>query len=155
MTRTITLWLLAACAAGTLAAPAQAFVLCARGDDAPNEGASVKVRSVCKDNETALDPAALGVSSAPTIATVVRTGSPLGVNGLLSGLASCLAGEVATGGGVRTIAAGGGVPLIRASHPQPDAPGATPTGWRTSVQNISDGGTITATTFVVCASATP
>jgi len=53
---TLAAWLLTA---WTVAAPAHAFVLCARGDGDPNDGASVKVRSACKDNETAIDAALL------------------------------------------------------------------------------------------------
>jgi hypothetical protein len=154
MTRTIATWLLAACAAGTLVTPAHGFVLCARGDGAPNEGASVKVRSVCKDNETALDPTTLGASAA-RIATVVRTGNQITTNGSLSSPASCLDGEVATGGGALTSGTAGGLPVIKASRPEPDAAGATPTGWRVTVQNIADAGTVTSKTFVVCAPATP
>ena len=146
-------WLLAA---GALAAPAQAFVLCARSgsDGGPNEGASVKVRRVCKDNETALDAATLGLA-APTLSTIVRTGNQISTNGTLSSPASCDAGEVATGGGALSTGADGALPVIRSSRPQPDTAGATPTAWRTTVANIADTGTITVTPYVVCARATP
>jgi hypothetical protein len=138
-------WLLAA---WTLAAPAHAFVLCARGDAGPNEGASVKVRSACKDNETTIDPGALGLSA--TVSTVVRTGNPLSTNGTLSNPASCLPGEVATGGGALTSSADGGLAVVKSSRPQPDTAGATPTSWRVTVANVSDTGTISSTTYVVC-----
>jgi hypothetical protein len=149
------IWLLAACAAGMLARSAHGFVLCARGGDGdPNEGASVKVRSVCKDNESALDPATLG-ASASAISTIVRTGNQISTNGTVSSPANCEAGEVATGGGAIATGADGGLPAIRSSRPQPDLAGATPTAWRTTVTNISTTGTITATAYVVCARTTP
>jgi hypothetical protein len=159
MMRTIRLkgviWLLAACAAGMLARAAHGFVLCARGGDGdPNEGASVKVRSVCKDNETALDPSTLG-ATASAITTIVRLGNQVSTNHALSTAASCEAGEVATGGGALSSSNDGGLPFMKSSRPQPDTAGATPTAWRTTVENISDTGTFTATAYVVCARTTP
>lgn len=157
MTRTIrpnalTTWMLTLCAAGALSAPAHAFVLCAHnastGD--PSEGASVKIRSACKDSETTLDPSVLGVSPSG-ISTIVRTGDQITTNGGLSTPASCQPGEVATGGGVLTVGNAGGIPAMKASRPEPDTAGATPTGWRVTVANIADTGTITATAYVVCA----
>jgi hypothetical protein len=159
MWRTIRLkgitWLLAAFAAGMLARSAHGFVLCARGGDGdPNEGASVKVRSVCKDNETAVDPSTPG-ASASAITTIVRTGNQISTNHTLSTPANCVDGEVATGGGALSSGNDDGVPVIKSSRTQPDTAGATPTAWRTTAENISDTGTITATAFVVCARTTP
>ncbi len=161
MTRTIrstriAAWLAAGCAAAALATPARAFVLCARSGNGadPNDGASVKVRSACRDNEAALDAAALGVSPALP-ATLVRTGDTISTNGTLSTPASCADGEVATGGGALTSGTGGGIPVLRSSRPQPDDAGATPTAWRVVVSNAGDAGTITATTYVVCAPTAP
>jgi hypothetical protein len=40
---------------------------------------------------------------------------------------------------------------MRSSRPQPDTVGATPTGWRVPEVNSAGTGTITLTTYVVCA----
>jgi hypothetical protein len=148
-------WLVAACVTAALASPARAVVLCAReSNGVPSEGASVKVRAICKDNEVALDPVALGIATGPTT-TIVRTGNPVSTNGTVSTPATCAAGEVATGGGVLSTGTDGGVAVLRSSRPQPDTAGATPTAWRSTVTNLSDTGTITATPYVVCAVTTP
>jgi hypothetical protein len=151
--KTTTAWLLASFLAGASSTPADAFVLCARksnGATAPSEGAGVKVRSVCKDNEATLDAAALSLATGLT-STLVRTGSQLSTSGTVSTPANCAAGEVATGGGVLATGASGGVAVMRSSRPQPETAGASPTGWRVTVQNLSDTGTITVTAYVVCA----
>ena len=153
MTRSIRPMLAAWLLAGwTAAAPAHGFVLCARGDGTPNEGASVKVRTACKDNETTVDPDLLGRTTASAI---VRKGNTVTTNGSLSSPASCLQGEIATGGGATTSTTGGGLAALKTSHPEPDDPGSTPTAWRVAVTNVSDTGTITSTTYVVCMPATP
>src|SRR5262249_21911463 len=115
-------WLLVA---GSLAAPAHAVTLCARSGNGadPNDGATVKVRSACKDTETALDPATLGLS-APGVSTIVRTGDQITTNGSVSTPASCEAGEVATGGGALSVGNDGGVAVLRSSRPQPETAGA-------------------------------
>lgn len=143
---------LAAFAVALLSSRADALVLCARNGSGgvPNDGASVKVRAVCKDNESVVDAGALGLTTGFTT-TVVRIGDTISTNGSLSTPALCAAGEVATGGGVESTAANGGVAAVRSSRPEPDTPGATPNGWRATVANVSDTGTITATAFVVCA----
>jgi hypothetical protein len=151
--KTTTAWLLAAFLAGASSTPADAFVLCARksnGAAAPSEGAGVKVRSVCKDNEATLDAAALGLTTGLT-STIVRTGNQVSTNFAVSTAASCEPSEVATGGGVLATGTNGGVAVMRASRPQPDTAGSVPTAWRSTVQNLSDTGTITATAYVVCA----
>jgi hypothetical protein len=147
---TLAAWLLTA---WTVAAPAHAFVLCARGDGDPNEGASVKVRSACKDNETAIDTALLDGSRTTT--AIVRTGNVITTNGSLSSPANCLPGEIATGGGAITNATGGGSVVLKSSRPQPETAGETPTGWRVTVANIGDAGTVTSTTYVVCMPTAP
>jgi hypothetical protein len=143
---------LAAIAAALLASRSDAFVLCARNGSSgvPSDGATVKVRAACKDNESLVDAGALGLTTGFTT-TTVRTGNTITTNAALSTPASCAAGEVATGGGVLSSAANGGVAAVRSSQPQPDAPGATPTAWRATVENVSDTGTVTATAYVVCA----
>ena len=142
--------------AGALVTPAHPFVLCARSGNGadPSEGASVKIRSICKDNETSVDPPTLGLAVG-AVSAVVRTGNQITTDGSVSSPASCEAGEVATGGGVLAMAADGGIAAVRTSRPQPDTPGATPTSWRAIVENVSDTGTIAATTYVVCARAVP
>jgi hypothetical protein len=111
------------------------------------------VRTACRDNESLVDAGALGLATGFTT-TTVRTGNTITTNAALSTSALCAAGEVATGGGVLSSAANGGIAAMRSSEPQPDTPGATPTSWRVTVENVSDTGTITATAYVVCA-ATP
>jgi hypothetical protein len=150
-------WLLTTCAAGVLVGPARAAVLCARashGATAPNDGATVKVRGACKPNEATLDPAALGIATG-LATTVVRTGNQVSTNGALSTSAFCAAGEVATGGGALATGTNDGVAALRSSRPQPDDADATPTGWRVTVANQADKGTITATAYVVCAVPAP
>ena len=142
--------------AGALVAPAHAFLLCARSGNGadPSEGASVKIRSACKDNETSLDPTTLGLATG-AVSPIVRTGNQITTNGTLSTPANCEAGEVATGGGALATGSNGGIPAMRSSRPQPETDGATPTGWRVNVGNVSDTGTITATAYVVCARGLP
>lgn len=148
-----TVWILAALSAAALATPARATVfLCAHrnanGD--AGDGASVKVRSVCRDNEVALDPASLGIR--PRVGAVtIRTGNTITTNGSLSTPANCEPGEVATGGGVLSVGNDGGQPVMRSSRPQPDTAGATPTSWRVTVANVAGTGTVTATAYAVCA----
>src|SRR5262245_23532919 len=86
--KTLATWLTAVCAAAALSDPAAGAVLCARGSAAgvPNEGATVKVRTACKDNETSLDAASLGVFGGVTT-TIVRTGNTINTNASLSSVA--------------------------------------------------------------------
>src|SRR5262249_10855886 len=115
----------------------------------PSEGASVKVRGLCRDNEVALDATALGLVAQRTF--TVRTGNQVTTNASLSTPAFCEPGEVATGGGVLATSANGGVAAVRSSRPQPGDAGATRTGWRSTVLTAPDTGTIRATAYVVCA----
>ncbi len=150
---TLAAWLLAA---GTLATPAHAFVLCARSTNGtdPIDGVAVKVRSACRVTEVALDPATLGLTPGG-ISTIVRTGNQITTNASVSTPANCEPGEVATGGGAIATGANGGIAVMRSSRPEPETAGPTPTSWRTTVENSSATGTITATAYVVCASTTP
>ena len=144
--------LLAALVAAGIASQVDAAVLCGRRSAATGEiadGATVKVRTACRDSELAVNPADLGVRAQPT--TVVRTGSAISTNGTVSTPARCEPGEVATGGGVLSSGSSGGEPVLRSTRPEPETPGATPTSWRVTVANGAGAGSITATPFVVCA----
>jgi len=145
-------WLAAALLAAGLASQADAAVLCGRRSAATGEiadGATIKLRTVCRDNELAVNPFEVGLQSQPTV--VVRTGNAVTTAGSVSTPASCEPGEVATGGGVLSAASNGAEPVLRSSRPQPETPGATPTGWRVTVANGTGAGTITVTPFAVCA----
>jgi hypothetical protein len=135
-----------------LASHASAAVLCGRRNGATAEiadGATLKFRTACKSNELPVNGADLGLG--PASGFIVRTGSTVSTNGALSSLASCEPGEVATGGGGLAVGNDGGLPVMRSSRPQPDTVGAPPTGWRVTEVNSAGTGTITLTTYVVCA----
>lgn len=136
----------------SLASRASAALLCGRRNGATAEiadGATLKLRTTCKSNELPVNAADLGL--APASGSIVRTGSTVSTNGALSSAASCEPGEVATGGGGLAVGNDGGLPVMRSSRPQPDTAGATPTGWRVTEVNSAGTGTITLTTYVVCA----
>jgi hypothetical protein len=70
-------------------------------------------------------------------------------------IASCNAGEVATGGGIDwNSATGGAIPVVSYSQPAPfSMDNAVPTGWRGAVRNLnSPTGTVTVQVWVICAS---
>jgi hypothetical protein len=119
---------------------AGASVLCGRQSGGHIvDGATIKLRQSCKSNELAVNPLELGLTSPPHL--LVRTGNTITTNGSVSTAASCEDGEVATGGGALATGANGGLPVTRSSHPQPDDPGSTPTGWRVTIVNTADSGT--------------
>jgi hypothetical protein len=134
--------------------PATALVLCAkhnRKTGAITDGAPLKLRTTCKTSETQVDPGSIGLQSALGTGNVtVRLGDQITTNATVSTPANCSAGEVATGGGILATGNGGGVAAMRESIPQPDTAGATPTGWRSIVENTQATGTITATAYAVC-----
>jgi hypothetical protein len=135
-----------------LASHASAAVLCGRRNGATAEiadGATLKLRTACKSNELPVNAADLGL--APASGFIVRTGNTVSTNVGVSSPASCEPGEVATGGGGVAVGNDGGLPVMRSSRPQPDTAGATPTGWRVTEENSAGTGTITLTTYVVCA----
>jgi len=154
LTRRIEVGLLALTLSGlvTLPTPAAATILCGAKDRTTGQlrdGASLKVRSVCRANEVQASAAALGLSP-PGV--VVRTGSQISTGGSLSTPANCDPGEVATGGGALTSVTGGAEITVRSSRPQPETAGAVPIGWRVSAANLNaPTGTITVTAYVVCA----
>lgn len=127
-------------------------MLCGRRNGATAEiadGATLKLRTACKSNELPVNAADLGL--APASGFIVRSGNTVSTNGALSSPASCEPGEVATGGGGLAVGNDGGLPVMRSSRPQPDTVGAAPTGWRVTEVNSAGTGTITLTTYVVCA----
>jgi hypothetical protein len=127
-------------------------VLCGRRDGATGQiadGASLKLRTACKSNELPVNVSDLGLGSVSGF--IVRTGNTVSTNGSVSSPANCEPGEFATGGGVLALGNDGGSPVMRSSRPQPETAGATPTGWRVTEVNSAATGTITATTYVVCA----
>src|SRR5262245_10323774 len=135
-----------------LASYANAAVLCGRRDGRTGQiadGASLKLRTACKSNELPVDASTLGLGAVSGF--IVRTGNTVSTNVVLSSSANCEPGEFATGGGVLALGNDGGLPVMRSSRPQPDTPGTTPTGWRVTEVNSAATGTITATTYVVCA----
>ena len=143
-------WIAAALVAAGISGQASASVLCGRQSGGRiADGATIKLRDVCRSNELAVNPLDVGLTSQPHL--IVRTGNTVSTNVSLSTLASCEAGEVATGGGALSTGANGGTPVIRSSRPQPDEPGSVPTAWRVTVANTSASGTITAVAYAVCA----
>lgn len=134
-------------------APAGAAVLCGTKDRITGQlrdGASLHVRSVCRTNEVQADLASLGLSAQPHL--TVRLGNTITTNIALSSSSACDPGEVATGGGAVASGASGGEAVLRMSRPDPDGEGGVPTGWRVGVANANaPTGTITSTTYTVCA----
>lgn len=106
-----------------------------------------------------------GAAGSPGIADVrMRTGAQFTVNrnGFETGTAACLAGEMATGGGVYPTS-NVFFPNVASSFPTPNpsaftppANGAVPTGWRVWVSNVDAAGstapaTATMVPYVLCA----
>jgi len=144
------IWIAAALMAAGLGGQARASVLCGRQSNGRiADGATIKLRDICKSNELAVNPLEVGLTSQPHV--VVRTGNTVSTNFSLSTAASCEPGEVATGGGALSTGSGGGLPVMRTSRPQPDDPGSVPTGWRVTVVNTATSGTFTAVAYAICA----
>lgn len=139
----------AALLATALTSGTASALVCARADSTGHlrEGTTLKLRSVCRSTERAVDAAALGLGLRNLI---VRTGNPISTNGTVSTPSNCDAGEVAAGGGALSVGSTGGDPAMRSSRPEPETDGATPTAWRVTVENTAGTGTITVTPYVVC-----
>ena len=92
---------------------------------------------------------AAGAAGATNV--VIRYGTGAYSYDFSGAVASCAAGERATGGGVDWVGSGVGLTVFSGPTQYPAAAGVTPTGWEGSVWDLSGSYSVAALVWVICA----